>query len=86
MQPGEDADEDGASHRQKLRALIRGPVWQEVVVPILEEKLRTLEEQIAISKATSIEDIRYAQGQHSIWRLLLREPLVGLQRLKREEY
>ena len=76
--------EESLSDRQRLRSLLHSPLWKEVVAPILEEKVRTIEENIAVGKSTSLEDLRYAQGQHSIWRQLLREPLFALTRLKRE--
>lgn len=76
--------ERSISDRQRLRELLHSPLWKEVVAPILEEKLRTLEENIAAGKSTPLEDLRYAQGQCSIWRQLLREPLFALTRVKRE--
>lgn len=80
LTPEPNAD-DELSNRQALRLLVESRTWKEVVVPNLEGRIRILEENLAFAKSTPIDEIRVRQGEHSVWRLLLTDPMSALQRV-----
>lgn len=72
-------DEALATDRTRLRGLVDGEDWQEVVVPALEAKLRMLERSLAAGRGDGIETVRFLQGQHAILNQILADPLNLIQ-------
>lgn len=76
--------EELVSDRSRLKGLVMDAAWKEVVVPILEDRCRELEQAMATNRTMDIEQLRYNQGQHVIWKRLLNDPMDALYRTKRE--
>jgi hypothetical protein len=74
----ENVDPRDVEDRQQVRSFVESSTWLDVIKPALEYRLNLVERQLAVNTQIDLETVKFKQGQHSVLRRIIDEPVDSL--------